>query len=251
MIWTPRNTMVWEVMLYGSSKLVGDAARPWHPHLEVPVVCLWLKHWGEGDLHRGLITALERALCGLIPLGSLDLSDEGLTQPFGYWGNNLKTQGPVLLNARWHLLLPLWDLSYLTSHQNSLPSCANQQFEPEPLRTVRAPCPCLQTMRCYDSPSSALYLAGEHRQRKGCDGASVCSTQFKTGFWLQLGFILSVFEEQLWTLRLWSKFRRLMTTKHYIFTSTTPLKSARTDVANLMEDINGFHFSPSRVGCRI
>ena len=66
-----------------------------------------VKTLGRGRLAQGIDHCFERALCGLIPLGSLDLSDEGLTQPFGYWGNNLKTQGPVLLNARWHLLLPL------------------------------------------------------------------------------------------------------------------------------------------------
>lgn len=131
--------MVWEVMLCGSSKLVGDAAQPRHPRLKVPVARFWLKHWGEGDLHRGWITAHDRALGGSIPLEPLDLSDEGLTLPFGSWGHSvslghLNTEGPAPLELR--MATSLAPLGYLTSGQNSLLSSENQQFEPAFLRTV-------------------------------------------------------------------------------------------------------------------
>lgn len=51
------NPMVRGDTLCGSSKLVGDAALPQDPHLTIPVVCLWLKHWAERDPHRCWSTA--------------------------------------------------------------------------------------------------------------------------------------------------------------------------------------------------
>lgn len=108
-----RTPLVGEVKLHGSSKLAEDTVSPGiHPSRS-----RWyrgeLKHRGQGGLHRGRTTAHERALCGSTPPDPLDLSDEGLTQPWGYWGHSvslrhLNTEGPVpFLNSRWRPLLPL------------------------------------------------------------------------------------------------------------------------------------------------
>lgn len=119
---------------------------------EVPGVCFWLRHCREADLHRGRVTAHEPALDGSRPQDPLDLSDEGLTQPFGYWGGG---RGADL--SPWVICIQQ-DLSLSWTPDGNLPypfeTCAiwpqvrihflqskNQQFAPEFLRGVLTPLP--------------------------------------------------------------------------------------------------------------
>lgn len=119
---TPGNTTAQGTPWYAKScsvVLPGWSERRPSPSIhqpKVPGVCFWLRHCREADLHRGWVTAHEPALDGSRPQDPLDLSDEGLTQPFGYWGRgghsvslgHLHTAGPVsLLNSEWQPPLPL------------------------------------------------------------------------------------------------------------------------------------------------
>lgn len=73
----------------GSCKLAGEAGLLQYQYPELPVVC-----GGEGEQHRCWCTAHEPALCGSTALGPLHLFNEGLTQPFGYWGHSVSL-GPL------------------------------------------------------------------------------------------------------------------------------------------------------------
>jgi len=163
--WNPRkhhwsgNTMVWEVVLCGSSKLVGDVAQPWHPHLEVPVVCFWLKRWGEGDLHRGWITAYEPALSGSRPPDPLDLCDEGLTWPFGYWGHSVSLG--LLIHTPDELSCPFETWAILPQVGIHFLHLQTRNLNENLSGLCELPCSCLQTSHYCDGPNvSALYLAG-------------------------------------------------------------------------------------------
>ena len=137
-----------------------------------------IKTPGQGGLHRGRTTAHERALCGSTPPDPLDLSDEGLTQPWGYWGAFC-----LLAPSEYRRTCPLPELQMATSLAPLRLGTIRPQVRICFLhlqtrnrnhslsRPSEPPGPCLRPTGHCDGPNaSAIYLAGDTGNKRYVTG---------------------------------------------------------------------------------
>ena len=172
-------------------------------------------------------------LCLLVP--------GGIPSPWVIW---IQKDLPPFLNSAWQRLLPLWAI---------WPRSEFTSFICKPAIWTSISQDCLSStvpaVRPHTTVTALMWVSSIRlgaKVTKGMWWDQHCSTQLKT-VWLQLGVVLSILEEWLWTLRLQSKVQKLTTTKYPTHPHPPANQQGGQMSANLMEDINDFHSPPAEL----